>query len=121
MDRFGFNVNSKKICGLLKHPSSEFVSYLFAIIGVFGDQMTTRLSIMRYNIIEFNPLTRMLIEQNIWLVSDMLILVLLIGITHILVRKENIKSSSIMLTYPLILGVFRLVATIWNLQFLFFN
>lgn len=121
MSRFGSNINSSEIYGLLKHPSSELISYLFAIIGVFGDQTTTRLSLMRYNIIELNPLARMLIEHNMWLVVDMLILVLLIGITHILVRKDKTHSSSIMLTFPLILGVFRVIATIWNFQFLLFN
>jgi phosphotransferase system glucose/maltose/N-acetylglucosamine-specific IIC component len=118
LSEFGPNLNSKKINDLLNHPSSEFVSYLFAIIGVFGDQITTRLSIMKYNIIESNPLARMLIEHNMWLVFDVLILLIMIGITHTIVKKQKTQSFSIMLTFPFILGFFRLIASIWNLQFL---
>ena len=118
LSRFGSNISSDKIYRKLKNSSSEYISYLVAIFGVVGDQTTTRLSLNRSNIIESNPLTRILIEHNVWLVFDVLILVLLIGFSSSFVRKVREPSSRMILFFPLFLGVFRLVVAIWNLHFL---
>ena len=114
----GSKIGLNRIYRELRNPSSERISYLVAVFGVVGDQTTTRLSLDRYDIIESNPLTRMLIEYNVWLVIDVFMLALLIGISSIFVRKVKTYSSRMILVFPLFLGVFRLVAAIWNLHVL---
>jgi len=115
---YGLKIGLNKIYRKLRNPSSEHISHLVAIFGVVGDQTTTRLSLNRLNIIESNPLTRLLIEHNVWLVFDVFMLALLIGISSIFVRKVKTYSPRMILAFPLFLGVFRLVAAIWNLHFL---
>ena len=118
LSRFGSNISSGKIYGKISNSSSEHISYLVSIFGVVGDQITTRLSLNRPYIIESNPLTRMLIEHNVWLVFDVFMLALLMGLSSSFVRKVREPSARMILVFPLFLGVFRLVAAIWNLQFL---
>lgn len=118
LSRFGSKIGLNRIYRKLRNLSSEHISYLVAVFGVVGDQTTTRLSLDRCDIIESTPLTGMLIEHNVWLVVDVFMLGLLIGISSIFVRKVKTHSSRMILAFPLFLGVFRLVAAIWNFHVL---
>ena len=96
--------------------SLERYSYVFATLGVIGDQLSTRIGLLNPNIVESNPITRFLISVNAWFLFDMLSLGIMIGASYLFLRKASVKNRNFILVYPILFGVFRLVATVLNLQ-----
>jgi len=86
-----------------------------AIIGVIGDQLTTRIGLTIPGLYESNSITSTLIGLGLWLPLDLLILTITIGTPIILLKRFNLKNRFISLFYPLTLGTCRLITTICNL------
>ena len=84
--------------------SLERFSYLFASLGVASDQISTRIGLLNPNIVESNPITRLLISANSWLIFDMIILGFTILSSHIFLRNENGKNRKYILICPIILN-----------------
>ena len=98
--------------------SLERFSYVFATLGVIGDQISTRIGLLNPNIVESNSITRFLISVNAWFIFDILVLGITIGASYLFLRKVSVKNSNCILVYPILFGVFRLSATVLNLQIL---
>ena len=98
--------------------SFERYSYVFAALGVIGDQLSTRIGLLNPNIMESNPITRFLISVNAWFLFDMMVLGIMIGASYLFLRKTSVKNRNFILVYPILFGVFRLVATVLNLKIL---
>jgi len=96
--------------------SFESYSYVFATLGVIGDQISTRIGLLNPNVVESNPISRYLISVNAWLIFDMLVLGITIGASYIFLRKVSVKKGKYILVYPILVGLFRLFATVLNLQ-----
>ena len=96
--------------------SLESYSYVFATLGVIGDQISTRIGLLNPNVVESNPITRYLISVNAWFIFDMLILGITIGASYFFLRKVSVKNGKCILVYPILFGFFRLFATFLNLQ-----
>ncbi len=96
--------------------SLERYSYVFAALGVVGDQISTRIGLFNPNVVESNPITRYLISVNAWFIFDMLVLGITIGASYFFLRKVNVKNGNCILIYPILFGFFRLFATVLNLQ-----
>jgi hypothetical protein len=99
--------------------SLERFSYVFATVGVVGDQISTRIGLLNPNIVESNPIARFLISVNAWFIFDMLFLGVTIGASYFFLRRVGVKNSNFILVYPILFGFFRLFATFLNLQIIF--
>ena len=96
--------------------SLESYSYVFATLGVIGDQISTRIGLLNPNVAESNPITRYLISVNAWFIFDMLVLGITIGASYFFLRKVSVKKGKYILVYPILFGFFRLFATVLNLK-----
>lgn len=94
----------------------EVFAYLVNIIGTLGDQISTRVGLTREGIYEARPSVRWLISNGLWLPLDLLVVTLGIGIPFLLTRSFRNLPLKGLVAYPLIFGLIRLGACIWNLS-----
>lgn len=110
---------SKKFNTQCTHPISlreeETVVSLIAILGMLGDQLSTRLSLNLPYISESNPMVIWLMQNGLWLTFDLIILMAILLIPILCIRKTSIEGKSILLAFPLIFGIFRISATFMNI------
>lgn len=108
--------SAKRIGSNGSHASNytQTIASLLAILGVMGDQLTTRIGLTIPGLYESNSITSTLMEFGLWLPLDILILIMIIG-TPIILKQFNLKNRFISLFYPLILGTCRLITTVCNL------
>lgn len=97
----------------------EIIAYTTAVLGVIGDQVSTRLGMMRAGIFESNPFAAWLMGRGLWLPFDLAFLVISIFVPAYLVRRCDFKSSWITVCLPLISGVVRLFAAVMNFRIVF--
>ena len=103
----------------LSLTSSEIIAYITAILGMVGDQTSTRLGLMLPNVFEFNPFVAFLISRGLWLPFDLLMLTISIVLPLFLGRITSFKGKSVVLTFPLIFGVIRILVTVSNFLLFF--
>ncbi len=103
----------------LSPTSSEIIVYLTAILGMVGDQTSTRLGLMFLNVFESNPFVAFLMSRGLWLPFDLLMLTISIVLPLFLGRIVSFKGKSAILTFPLIFGVIRILATVSNFLLFF--
>jgi len=92
----------------------ELFSYLMLVVGTLGDHVSTVIALSRPYIYESNPYTVHLMERGLWLPVDIVLIILGIGIPYVLIRLTKRSSFQALLAYPLVHGLVRLGACIWN-------
>lgn len=92
----------------------EIISYLTLIIGVISDHISTLIAIQRPNIYESNPITVILMDMGLWLPVDIALIAIGIAVPYILIRKTKREEFRALLAYPLVHGLIRFAACIWN-------
>jgi hypothetical protein len=92
----------------------EAFSYLMLIAGTLGDHLSTVIALTRPHIYESNPYTVMLMERGLWLPVDIALIALGITIPYLLIRLTKKESFRALLAYPLLHGLVRLGACLWN-------
>ena len=103
----------------LSLTSSEIIAYITAILGMVGDQTSTRLGLMLPNVCESNSFVALLWSWGLWLPFDLLVLSISLVLPLILMRVTSFKGRSVILAFPLIFGVIRIFATVSNFLLLF--
>lgn len=84
------------------------------VVGTVGDHISTVVALTRPYIYESNPFTVQLMERNLWLPVDIVLVILGIGVPFLLIRLTKRQSFRALLAYPLVHGLVRLGACIWN-------
>ncbi len=97
-----------------RHIGIEIISYLTLVVGVLGDHISTMIAIQRPNIYEANPTTVTLLEMGLWLPVDIALIVIGIVVPYILIRKTKREEFKALLAYPLVHGLIRFAACLWN-------
>jgi hypothetical protein len=98
----------------LSLEAPEKVAYVAALLGMLGDQLSTRLGLSRAMIYEANPNTAWLISNNLWLPFDLLVSASTITFTALFLRNCRAEGRWAILGFPLMLGGTRLLSAFMN-------
>jgi hypothetical protein len=94
--------------------SIESLAYLTALTGIVGDHLSTRFGLLFPMIHELNPFTVFLRQNGLWLLFDVLMLGVSIGVPALLMRKWSFKGRWAVLAFPILLGLARFFAMVHN-------
>ena len=97
---------------------TEITSYSILLLGVSIDQLSTRVGISRYGLIESNAWARIFLDFSVWGIMDLLICFALIGVSYFSYRKILGMKSNLVFIFPSISGIFRIIAGIMNISIL---
>lgn len=97
----------------------EIIAYVIAVMGMVGDQVSTRLGLTRPEIYESNLHVALLRGWELWLPFDLAVLLFSIGLPALFIRRCRVGGRWVILAFPLIFGVARLLSTIWNFRLIF--
>lgn len=92
----------------------EIGAYLTLVMGVLGDQISTRVGLARPQISEFNPITSSMIARGLWVPMDVALVAVCVLIPFIMNRMMKHTLVKTLCLYPLIAGLIRLGACVWN-------
>lgn len=98
--------------------NKEKLSYSILIVGVLLDHFTTFIGINSFNLIESNPITNSLIQNNSWLLMDFILLIFILILSFYLIHS-NRKNFYWIYLYSLVGGIFRLYVSLLNLNLIF--
>jgi hypothetical protein len=96
----------------------EAFAYAIMILGVVGDHISTTLGLSRDYVRESNSIALGLMDNGIWIQTDIILIVVSILSVFTLLRVVKNPSSRIILIIPVICGLVRLGVTFWNLSIL---
>ena len=94
--------------------SIESLAYLTALAGIVGDHLSTRFGLLYPMIRELNPFTVFLRQNGLWLLFDVLMLGVSIGVPALLMRKWSFNGRWAVLAFPILLGLARFFAMVYN-------
>jgi hypothetical protein len=94
----------------------EVLSYLILVAGTLGDHVSTVISLARPYVYEANPFIVQLMAKGLWLPLDIVLIALGIAIPYLLIRLTKRQAFKALLAYPLVHGLIRLGACLWNLS-----
>jgi hypothetical protein len=94
----------------------EAFSYIMLIAGTLGDHFSTVIALTKPYIYESNPFTVLLMSRGLWLPVDVVLVVLGIAIPYLILRFTDRPSFKAVLAYPLVHGMVRLGACLWNIS-----
>jgi hypothetical protein len=96
----------------------EALAYAIMILGVVGDHISTSIGLSRSSLKESNPITLMLMNNNVWIQTDIILLIVSILGVFTFQRVAKSSSSRIILLLPIICGLVRLGVAFWNTSLL---
>jgi len=90
------------------------LSYIFSLLGIFTDQLSTRLGLLHPLIFEGNPNVAWMLDLGIWLPIDLTILAVMILSCKLVVDNWGFVNRRIVYFCPLTYGVLRLMTGVSN-------
>ena len=97
----------------------EVSAYLILVAGVVGDHLSTVVGLNRENVYESNPFAAILMQNGLWVTTDVALIVITVAMTYYLLRMKENPIAKYMLIYPSLAGLIRLVVTFSNLSIIF--
>ena len=95
----------------------EYLAYLLVILGIVGDEITTRIGLTR-GLAEGNIHTAWLIQNGLWLLVDILILTISILLPKWVTKRLDFPGKEATFAFPVTVGLLRFSACLWNLKLL---
>ena len=92
----------------------EIAAYFLAVLGMLGDQISTRLGLAMPGTCELNFLAAWMMERSLWLPVDLLFLTVLLCAPAVLIRRYDSKERWLALAYPILFGLIRITAAMSN-------
>jgi len=93
----------------------EKFSYILVLVGVVGDQVSTRVALSTPYLYESNPFSVKLMTMGLWLPFDLVLLLVGIAIPWMIMRRWG---KCAVLVYPFLYGAIRFAAAVWNISLL---
>ena len=90
------------------------LSYLLSILGIFTDQVSTRLGLLHPMVYEGNPNVAWMLDLGIWLPIDISILAVMILSCKLVVDHWGFVNRRVVYFCPLTYGVLRLITGLSN-------
>jgi hypothetical protein len=94
---------------------TEFFSYVIMVFGVLMDHVTTYLG-LKHGMFESNFLVEYFLGSGAWIFLDAVLIVGVVATSYVVARASDGGRLDLVLIFPLLLGVVRLAAGIWNLN-----
>ena len=101
----------------VKWITIERMAYVSVVIGLFLDQLSTRLVIAHPYIYEGNKYVVMMMERGVWLLTDVVVVLGCIQIPYLFIRQMRDRlpyGRYIALVIPMTVGLVRSMAATWN-------
>lgn len=95
--------------------SFEKIAYFCMFSGIVGDQVSTRLGVLKIGIYEANPVVEWLLSNNLWLFLDLLLFLLIICLTKLSIKHLDYKYKGSLVLSPFIIGIVRILTMINNM------
>lgn len=96
----------------------QYLAYLIVVVGILGDEVTTRLGLMRSGFLEGNLWTVWLMRHGLWLAADLLVIAAAILIPSWFVKRFTFQGKTAIFGFPLTVGLLRFSCCLWNLRML---
>jgi hypothetical protein len=94
----------------------ELLPYCILTIGTLGDYISTHIGLTFENLRETNPITSQLVTNGMWLPVNLVIVMLGIVVPFLIFRFSKDENYRCILTFPIVYGILRLSACIWNIS-----
>ena len=93
----------------------ELLSYCILTLGTLGDYISTHIGLTYSNLRETNPITSQLMANRMWLPVNLVIVMLCIAVPFLIIRFSK-EDYRFILSFPVVYGIVRLSACIWNIS-----
>ncbi|MDH5792027.1 MAG: hypothetical protein OEZ44_07540 [Candidatus Bathyarchaeota archaeon] len=97
----------------------EIAAYFLAILGMLGDQISTRLGLASPGTCELNFFAAWMMARGLWLPLDLLLLAAFLCTPAVLIRRYDARERWLTLAYPILFGLIRITAAISNFMIIF--
>jgi len=88
--------------------------------GILLDHITTNVGLNVFKIKESNIITHFLIENGLWMYVDLILFVFVISLLRFVSDKLTERSNMVVLIFPFLSGLIRMIAGIWNMVILYY-
>jgi hypothetical protein len=92
----------------------ELLAYSTLIIGIIGDHLSTSIALGIGNVREANPMASGLMQQNLWIQTDLVLIIISIAATFTTLRIVKNPMARATLILPIMVGLLRLVVKFFN-------
>jgi hypothetical protein len=96
----------------------EVFAYFTMVLGIFGDHLSTGIALSKEGFIEANSMALSLMQKGIWVQTDAFLILISISVTFTSLRIVKNPLARLILVFPFLIGLVRLVVTLWNVSLL---
>jgi hypothetical protein len=97
----------------------EVAAYFLAVLGMLGDQISTRVGLALPGTCELNFFAAWMMARGLWLPLDLLVLAAFLCVPAVLIRQYDARERWLTLAYPILFGLIRITTAISNFMIIF--